>query len=128
MDTWRLLILSHGTLLLGALVLAGLVRRDWRHARHAETQSAARGQQVQTVRDALHAWLVEGTPCTSTSWSSGAGPVPMCRFPAPVIRTPCWSLPACMDWPLPTMPLPWHWLKCSAMPGSMRRSNQRRLL
>ena len=62
MDTWRLLILSHGSLLLGMLVLTGLVRRAWRHARHSEAQSVARDQQVQTVRDALHAWLVEGTP------------------------------------------------------------------
>lgn len=62
MNTWTPLILSHGILLLAVLAMRWQARRAWRRTHQVKTQNASRQQQIQTLRDALQRWLMDGTP------------------------------------------------------------------
>lgn len=62
MATWHLLMLSHGSLLLGLLALGWRERRHSRRLREVNAHHALRVGQVQALRDALHGWLMKDEP------------------------------------------------------------------
>lgn len=62
MNATHALIMSHGFLLAALLALLVFTRTCWRRSQSVAVQSASRLRQLQSLRDALHGWLVDGTP------------------------------------------------------------------